>query len=288
MNKQKSQNKDAPSTLSADDAVADYRERLFEQLRIFMKSLPQRLARYTELEEKVTKSVSSDSAPDVVSLAFELHTQPKAKKRRVQEGTSTFPTTPTTPTTTPTTASDKPSFPKVIQKPPSSASISAPHTAKKIGESKDLPGTPDNTALVSALKLLKAEAKLMTLDLDNVSAWIILMMPEDKFEDNEGVEVQSEALTVVSKAVEEAKAIHGLEVEYLEARAGYESGYYKYFLARSWLHSIQLHDRLTWNQVVLAWSGLYELCLLVYKTMSQNMELILNPRAPPKGTYMMM
>ena len=91
-------------------------------------------------------------------------------------------------------------------------------------------------------------------------------------------------LTALGKEVE---GKYDLEFEYLEARAGIESKYYKHFLAPTWILCIEKLDQNRWDDLEIAWKELVRIVLTSYTLLNNNMEKLKKPR-DTSSSYMTM
>eukprot|EP01061_Rhynchopus_euleeides_P024616 TRINITY_DN39692_c0_g1_i1.p1 TRINITY_DN39692_c0_g1~~TRINITY_DN39692_c0_g1_i1.p1 ORF type:complete len:234 (+),score=81.86 TRINITY_DN39692_c0_g1_i1:100-801(+) len=161
-----------------------------------------------------------------------------------------------------------------------------PHAA--VTEAKDLPRPPCNSVLLRHLAALKAESLQLSKQLLAITEWITLMIPTIKDEDNAGVEVQMQVQGELVSLAKEIEGKYDLEFEYLEARAGIESKYYKHFLAPTWALCIEKLDQNRWDDLDLAWKELVRIVLSAYTLLVNNMEKLKNPRSSAHASYMTM
>lgn len=147
---------------------------------------------------------------------------------------------------------------------------------------------PDNTNIVTQLRLLKREAYELGATMDGIHDWIALNVPDIKEDENEGVEVMGAVIEQVSSLTETVRAVYSVESGYLEGRADLEKAMLKNPESKTMMLALEAHDCDTWDEIDRGFRTMIRVSLLLYTVLSRNMKVLSMPRQQNHASAMFM
>lgn len=128
-----------------------------------------------------------------------------------------------------------------------------------------------NEAVVKQLQILRQAAMKLVQNLDSITDWLALNMPDLNEENSAMAEVLGAVLEQVTSFVESARSIVGFPKKYLEERAAIEKELLKLPESKALQMQLELNDAETWDEMEKSWRALIRVCLIARSVVVKNL-----------------
>eukprot|EP00331_Platyophrya_macrostoma_P016369 CAMPEP_0176463996 /NCGR_PEP_ID=MMETSP0127-20121128/36244_1 /TAXON_ID=938130 /ORGANISM="Platyophrya macrostoma, Strain WH" /LENGTH=279 /DNA_ID=CAMNT_0017856309 /DNA_START=37 /DNA_END=876 /DNA_ORIENTATION=+ len=128
-----------------------------------------------------------------------------------------------------------------------------------------------NEALVKQLQILRQAAMKLVQNLDGITDWLALNMPDLNEENSALAEVLGAVLEQITSFVESARSIVGFPKKYLEERAAIEKELLKLPESKALQMQLELNDAETWDEMEKSWRALIRVCLIARSVVVKNL-----------------
>lgn len=128
-----------------------------------------------------------------------------------------------------------------------------------------------NKAIVEEIQYLRKAAMDLAVDLDNVTDWLALSMPNLNEENSVVSEILGGVLEQVASFVETVRVIVAFPKKYHEARTAVEKELLKLPESKALQMQLELQDAETWDEVHKSWKVLIRVCLITHSVLKKNL-----------------
>ncbi|CUE71296.1 Hypothetical protein, putative [Bodo saltans] len=128
-----------------------------------------------------------------------------------------------------------------------------------------------NKAIVEEIQYLRKAAMDLAVDLDNVTDWLALSMPNLNEENSVVSEILGGVLEQVASFVETVRAIVAFPKKYHESRTAVEKELLKLPESKALQMQLELQDAETWDEVQKSWKVLIRVCLITHSVLKKNL-----------------
>lgn len=128
-----------------------------------------------------------------------------------------------------------------------------------------------NIAIVEEMQSLRKAAMNLAADLDNVTDWLALSMPNLNEENSVVAEILGGVLEQVATFVETIRAIVAFPKKYHASRSSVETALLKLPESKALQMQLELQDAETWDEMHKSWKVLIRVCLITHSVLRKNL-----------------